>query len=69
MEKLEKGLKELKEFATHRKNKIINQQDLQSSQELNHQQKCTHGESYCSSPICSSGWLGEHQWEERFLVL
>jgi hypothetical protein len=32
MKDLEKGLKELKEFAAHRKNNNINQPDLQSSQ-------------------------------------
>jgi len=41
MEELEKGLKELKGFATHRKNNNVNQTDHphQSSQGLNHQPK------------------------------
>jgi hypothetical protein len=38
MEELEKGLKELKGFTTHRKNNNINQPEPppQSSQKLNH---------------------------------
>jgi hypothetical protein len=39
MEELEKGLKKLKWFVTHRKNYNINQPDPISSSELNHQQK------------------------------
>ena len=56
MEKLEKGLKELKGFATHRKNYISTNQNPQSSQGLNHQPRSTHGGTHGSSCICSRGW-------------
>ena len=56
MEELEKGLKELKEFTTCRKNNNINQPDTPSSQGLNHQLKSTHGGTLGSSHICSRGW-------------
>ena len=56
MEELDKGLKELKVFATHRKNNSFNQPELQTSQGLNHQPKCTHGGIHGSSCICSRGW-------------
>jgi hypothetical protein len=61
MEELEKELMDLKGFATHRKNNNINQLDPppQSSQELNHKPKSTHGGSHGSSYICSRGW---HCW-------
>jgi hypothetical protein len=51
MEELEKGLKELKVFAT-----ISNNQTLQSSQGLNHQPRSTHGGIHGFSCICSRGW-------------
>jgi hypothetical protein len=52
IEELEKGLKELKGFATHRQNNNINQPDPQNFQRLSHQQRSTHD----SSCICSRGW-------------
>ena len=55
LKELEKGLKELKWFATHRKNNT-KQADLKSSQVLNHQPKSTHGGTHGSSCICSRGW-------------
>jgi hypothetical protein len=51
-----KGLKELKGFGTHRKNNV-KQSDLhppQSSEELKHQPKSTHGGPYGFSCICPS---------------
>jgi hypothetical protein len=61
MKELEKGqkeLKELKEFASHRENNYINQTDPhpKSSQELNQQSKSTHGGSLGSSGICNRRW-------------
>jgi hypothetical protein len=50
MEELEKGLKELKGFAT-----VSTNQASQSFQGLNHQSKSTHGETHGSSLICR-GW-------------
>jgi hypothetical protein len=55
VEKLKKGLKELKGFATHRKSNNINNQTPESSQELNHQPKSAHGGSHGSSCIYSKG--------------
>ena len=53
IEELEKGLKELNGFATlGTTTKSINQIP-QSSQELNHQSKSTHGATHGSSYICS----------------
>jgi hypothetical protein len=52
---LEKVLKELKGFATHRKNNNIIQMP-QSSQELNHKPKSTHKGFHGSSHICSRVW-------------
>jgi hypothetical protein len=59
MEGLEKELKELKGFTTHRKNKDINQQEPapQTSQGLSHQPKSTHGGTHGSSCICSTNGL------------
>jgi len=56
MEELEKGLKELDGFATHRKNNNLKQPD-QSFQRLNQQPSSTHGVTHCSSHICSRGQL------------
>jgi hypothetical protein len=56
MEELEKGLKELKGLATHRKNNNINPPDPQSSQGLSHQPRRTHGETHGSIHIWSRGW-------------
>ena len=58
MDELEKGLKELKGFGTHRKTSNINKPDppTHNSQELNHQAKSTHGVTHGSSYICSRGW-------------
>jgi hypothetical protein len=47
MEELEKELKELKRFATHRKNNI-NQPENPELQGLNHQPKSTHGRTHGS---------------------
>jgi hypothetical protein len=57
MEELGEGLKELKGFATHKKNNNINQTTLppQSSQGLN-QPRSIHGGTHGSSCICSRGW-------------
>jgi hypothetical protein len=56
MEELEKGLKEQKGFATYKKiSTISTNQTLQSSQELNHQPKSTHGGIHGSSHICNRG--------------
>jgi hypothetical protein len=54
MEKIEKGLKELKGFP-HRKSNNIKQPD-QSYQGLNHQPRSTHGGTCGSSRLCSRGW-------------
>jgi hypothetical protein len=59
LKELEKGLNNLKGFATHRKNNNINQPDPptpKSYQELNHQPKSNHGRSHGFSRICSRGW-------------
>jgi hypothetical protein len=60
-EELEKGLKELKGFAIHRKKNIINQPDTPPPPNelpgLNHKTKSTHGGGTpSSSHICSKGW-------------
>jgi hypothetical protein len=55
MEELEKGLKELKEFATPGRTSVSTNQTTQSSQTLNHQKKCTHGGTHGSSRIYSQG--------------
>ena len=44
-------------------------QTPQSSQELKHQPKSTHGETHGSSCICTEDGLVGHKWEERPLVL
>jgi hypothetical protein len=56
MEELDKWLKELKGFETHRKNNNTNQPDPRSFQGLNHQPKSTHGGTHGSSRICSRGY-------------
>jgi hypothetical protein len=56
MEELEKGLKELKGFATIGRTTILTNQTPQSSQGLNHQTKSTHGATHGSSHIYSRGW-------------
>jgi hypothetical protein len=53
--KVKKGLMELKGFATHTKNKISTNQIAQSSEELNHQSKSTHGGTQSSCHIYSRG--------------
>jgi hypothetical protein len=70
MEELEKGLKELKGFATHRKdNNITNQTNPQSSQGINHQQRVhMEGPMALAAYIAEDGF-GRHQWDERLLVL
>ena len=57
MEELEKGLKDLKGFATIGRTIILTNQTPQSSQGLNHQTKSTHGATHGSSHICSRGWF------------
>jgi len=66
MEELEKGLKLLKVFSTHRKNNI-NQLHPQSSQGLNLQPKSTHGGTHSSSHKCSRGWPCETSMGEESL--
>ena len=58
MEKLEKGLKELKRIATHRKNNNNSQQDTlpNSSQQINYQKRSAHGGTHSYSIISSRGW-------------
>jgi hypothetical protein len=57
MKELEKGPKDLKGFAAPKEEQ---QYELactpQSSQELNHQPRSTHGGTHGSSCICSRGW-------------
>ena len=55
MEELERGLKELMVFATHKKNNNINQADTPELQGLNHQPKTIHGGTHGSSLISSRG--------------
>jgi hypothetical protein len=57
MKELEKELKKLKWFETHRMNNDINQPDPPISQELNHQPKSTHGGTHGSSRIYNRGLL------------
>jgi hypothetical protein len=63
MEELEKGLKELRKFATpwgggQGGTTVSTSQHLplQSSKELDHQPKSTHGGTHGSSRICGRGW-------------
>jgi hypothetical protein len=56
MEKLEKGLKEVKRFAAHRRNNNINQPDLPELPGLNHQPRSIHGGTHDSIHMCSRGW-------------
>jgi hypothetical protein len=71
MEELEKGLKELKGFATHRKNKIKqpDTSELRVTTSHHHHQR-VHMEGPMSSVtyVVEDG-LGGHQCEERPLVL
>jgi hypothetical protein len=75
MEELEKGLKKLKGFATHRESNNINQPEPpepssdQSSQELNHQPKRTYGGNMASPTYVVEDGLVGHQWKERPLAL
>ena len=55
IKELEKGLKDLKGFAT-RTTVSINQTSPTSSQGLKHQPKSIHGETHDYSRICSRGW-------------
>jgi hypothetical protein len=55
MEESEKGPKELKGFATHRKNNDISQPDSPDPQSA-HQPKSRYGETHGSNCICSRGW-------------
>jgi hypothetical protein len=66
-----KGLKELKGFATHRKNKSINQPDPKNFQGPNSSQQ---PRVYMKGPMAPATYVAEdglvgHQWEERPLVL
>ena len=57
MEKLEKGLKELKGFAApYVEQQYETSRTPQSSQELSHQPKSTHGRTHGSNLICGRGW-------------
>jgi hypothetical protein len=56
MEELEKGPKEMKGFAAHRRNNNMKQPVPPELQGLNHQPKNTHGRTHFSSCICSRGW-------------
>jgi hypothetical protein len=56
MEELEKGLKELKGFATLQEEQYQPTRPPQSSQGLNHQPKSTHRGTHGSSHMCSRGW-------------
>jgi hypothetical protein len=67
MEELEKGLKELKGFATIARTTISTNQTPKSSQGLNHQP--THGGTHGSNLNCSEDGFVGYQWEERPLVL
>ena len=72
MEKLEKGLMELKGFATPKEEQQYqtNKQTPQSYQGLNHQPKSIHGGTHLTSCICSRRLPSQgYQWEERTLVL
>ena len=69
MEELEKGLKELKEFATHRKNNNINQPNPQADRDWTTNQRV-----HMKGPVASAAYIAEdglvgNQWEERPLVL
>ena len=56
MEELEKGLKELKGFATHEGRNCVNRPEPRSSQGLDHQPKSVHGGTHGSGHICVRGW-------------
>jgi len=58
MEELEKGLKEMKGFATPQEEQQYQptRHTPQSSQGINHQPKSTHGWIHGSSCTCSRGW-------------
>jgi hypothetical protein len=70
VEELEKGLKELKGFATHRKNNNINQPDSSELPGTKPPTKRVHMEG----PMALAAYVAEdglvrHQWEERLLLL
>jgi hypothetical protein len=71
MEELEKGLKELKGFATTISTNQTTQikKNNKNSQRLNHQPKSTYGGISDSSYICSRGWPCLASVKERPLVL
>ena len=57
MEMLEKELKELRGFAAPwGEQQVSTGQTSQTSQELDHQPKSTHGEAHNSVHICGRGW-------------
>jgi hypothetical protein len=66
IKELEKGLKDLKGFAT-RTTVSINQTSPTSSQGLKHQPKSIHGETHDYSRICSRGWPCQASVEEEAL--
>jgi hypothetical protein len=65
MEEVEKGLKELKGFATP----ISTKQNPQSCQGLSHQTRSTHGGTHDPATYVVEDGLFRHQWEERCLVM
>ena len=71
MEKLEKGLKELRGVCSPMEGATVSTgQNPQSSQGLDHQQpKSTHGGTHGSNCTCGRGWPCWHQREERPLGL
>jgi hypothetical protein len=69
MEELEKGLKELKGFATPQEEQQYQPtRPSQSSQGLNHQQKSTQGLKVPAAYVAEDGFV-RHQWESKPLVL
>jgi hypothetical protein len=66
MEELETGLKELRVLQPHRKNSIINHQELPG---LNHQPRSTRGGTHGSSSICSRRWPCQASIGEKALGL
>jgi hypothetical protein len=69
MEALEKGLKELKGFATHRKNNNMNKPDSPKFKGLNHQTKNNMDISMAPDTYGAKDDLIWHQQKERSLVM
>ena len=69
MEELEKGLKELKGFATHRKNSNISQPDLPELPGTKPPTRVHMEGPMAKAAYVAQDKLVEHQWEEQLLGL